>query len=170
MREKKVVQMTQAALIAAIYVALCLVFAPISYGEVQIRVAEALTILPFFTPVAIPGLFVGCLIANVLGGGIMLDVVFGSLATLLGAVGTYLLRKKSRFLAPLPPILANTLLVPFVLYYGYGVPLPIPFMMVTVGIGEIVGCGVLGMVLLAALSPVSGRLFHLGQAERGENL
>ena len=159
MKEKNAIFTTQAAMIAAIYVALCMVFAPISYGEVQIRVAEALTILPFFTPAAIPGLFIGCLIANVLGGGIVLDVVLGSIATLIGGVGTYLLRDKSRFLAPLPPILANALIVPFVLRYGYGVPLPIPLMVGTVGLGEIIGCGILGMILLTALSRVPGRIF-----------
>ena len=159
MKENKVTLMTQAAMIAAIYVTLCMLFAPASYGYVQIRVAEALTILPFFTPAAIPGLFIGCLIANLMGGAIVLDVVFGSLATLIGAVGTYLLRKKSRYLAPLPPILANTLIVPFVLYYGYGEKLPIPFMMATVGAGEIVGCGVLGLILLMAVARVRGHIF-----------
>ena len=159
MKEKNAIFTTQAAMIAAIYVALCMVFAPISYGEVQIRVAEALTILPFFTPAAVPGLFIGCLIANILGGGIVLDVVLGSIATLIGGVGTYLLRDKSRFLAPLPPILANALIVPFVLRYGYGVPLPIPLMVGTVGLGEIIGCGILGMILLTALSRVPGRIF-----------
>ena len=160
MKEKNVTFTTQAAMIAAIYVALCMIFAPISYGEVQIRVAEALTILPFFTPAAVPGLFIGCLIANVLGGGIVLDVVLGSLATLMGAAGTYLLRDKNRFLAPVPPILANALIVPFVLRYGYGVPLPLPVMMGTVGLGEIIGCGILGMILLTALSRVPGKLFR----------
>ena len=159
MKDRKVVFMTQAAMVAAVYAALCMLFAPASYGYVQIRVAEALTILPFFTPAAVPGLFMGCLIANLMGGATLLDVVFGSLATLLGAVGTYLLRKKSRFLAPLPPILANTLFVPFVLYYGYGERLPIPFMMATVGAGEVVGCGVLGLILLTALSRVRGHIF-----------
>ena len=138
-------------MIAAVYVVLCVVFAPVSYGPIQARIAEAMTILPYFTPAAIPGLFIGCLIANLLGGSIMLDVVFGSLATLLGAVGTYLLRKKNRFLAPLPPILANTLIVPFVLRYGYGEPLSIPFLMGTVGIGEVLVCGLFGMVLLLVL-------------------
>lgn len=151
MKENKVLFMTQAAMIAAVYVVLCLVFAPISYGPIQARIAEALTILPYFTPAAIPGLFIGCLIANLMGGSILLDVAFGSLATLIGAVGTYLLRKKSRFLAPLPPILANTLIVPFVLRYGYGEPLPIPFLMGTVGIGEVLVCGLFGMVLLVVL-------------------
>ena len=134
------------------YVVLTVVFAPFGFGEVQVRVAESLTILPFFTPAAIPGLFIGCLIGNILGGAIIPDIIFGSLATLIAACFTYALRKKSSFLAPLPPIIANTIVVPFVLSYGYGVPLPIPFMMLTVGIGEIISCGVLGMIVLKALS------------------
>lgn len=159
MKEKKVALMTQAAMVAAAYVALCMLFAPISYGPVQLRFAEALAILPFFTPAAISGLFIGCLIANLMGGAIVLDVVFGSIATLLGATGTYLLRKKGRYLAPLPPIAANALIIPFVLRYGYGENLPIPFMMLTVGAGEVLGCGVLGMILLAALSKVKSHVF-----------
>ena len=154
MKNTKVTFLTEGAMIAALYVVLCLVFAPISYGEVQLRVAEALTILPFFTPAAIPGLFLGCIISNIIGGGIMLDVVFGSIATLIGAFGTYALRKTTLFLVPVPPILANALIVPFVLYYGYGVPLPIPFMMLTVGAGEVLGCGVLGLILLFAIKKI----------------
>lgn len=150
MKENKVVFLTQAALIAAVYVVLCVVFAPISYGEVQVRVAEALVILPFFTPAAIPGLFVGCFLSNLIGGSIILDVVCGSLATLLGAVGSYYLRK-SKILVLLPPIVANSLIVPFVLRYGYGVPLPIPFMMLTVGIGEVIAVAGLGSALLHVL-------------------
>ena len=150
MKENKVVFLTQAALIAAVYVVLCVVFAPISYGEVQVRVAEALVILPFFTPAAIPGLFVGCFLSNLIGGSIILDVVCGSLATLLGAVGSYYLRK-SKILVLLPPIVANSLIVPFVLRYGYGVPLPIPFMMLTVGIGEVIAVAGLGSELLHVL-------------------
>ena len=150
MKENKVTFLTHAAMIAAVYVVLCAVFAPISYGEIQVRVAEELVILPFFTPAAIPGLFVGCIIANVMGGSIMLDVVLGSLATLIGAVGSWHLRA-NRFLVLLPPIAANTLIVPYVLRYGYGVPLPIPFMMLTVGIGEVIAVGLFGNVLLSAL-------------------
>ena len=150
MKENKVTFLTHAAMIAAVYVVLCAVFAPISYGEIQVRVAEALVILPFFTPAAIPGLCVGCIIANVMGGSIMLDVVLGSLATLIGAVGSWHLRA-NRFLVLLPPIAANTLIVPYVLRYGYGVPLPIPFMMLTVGIGEVIAVGLFGNVLLSAL-------------------
>ena len=155
MRNQKITFMTQAAMIAAIYVVLTYVFAPFSFGEVQVRLAEALTILPLFTPAAVPGLFIGCLIGNILGGAILPDILCGSLATLIGAVFTYLLREKSPFMAPLPPILANTVIVPFVLRYGYGVALPIPFMMLTVGIGEILSCEVLGLVLYYALKRYS---------------
>ena len=93
MRDKKVTFLTQAAMIAAIYVVLTFVFAPISFGEVQIRISEMLTVLPVFTPAAIPGLFVGCLIGNITGGGLLPDVIFGSLATLIGAVGNLLSEK-----------------------------------------------------------------------------
>ena len=151
MKNKSILFMTQSAMIAAIYVVLTIVFAPFGFGEVQVRIAEALTILPYFTPAAIPGLFIGCLIGNVIGGAILPDIIFGSLATLLGACFTYLLRKKSKYLAPLPPIIANMLIIPFVLRYAYGVPLPVPFMMLTVGIGEIISCGGLGMILLTGL-------------------
>ena len=159
MRNKNINFLTQAAMIAAIYVVLTYVFAPFSFGEVQVRIAEALTILPVFTPAAIPGLFVGCLIGNILGGAILPDIIFGSLATLIGAFFTYQLRDKNKFLAPLPPIAANTIVVPFVLRYGYGVALPIPFMMLTVGVGEVLSCGVLGMILYFALSRYKGTIF-----------
>lgn len=151
MKNKNIAFLTQAAMIAAIYVVLTYVFAPFSFGEVQVRIAEALTILPVFTPTAIPGLFVGCLIGNILGGAILPDIIFGSIATLIGAAFTWKLREKTPVLAPLPPIFANTVIVPFVLRFGYGVALPIPFMMLTVGIGEILSCGVLGLVLYYAL-------------------
>ena len=158
MKENKVLFLTQAALIAAVYVVLCVAFAPISYGEVQVRVAEALVILPFFTPAAIPGLFIGCLLSNLIGGSVLVDVVFGSLATLLGAAGTYYLHK-NKVLLLLPPIAANTVIVPFVLRYGYGVLLPIPFMMLTVGIGEVIAVAILGSVLLNVLVRYRGILF-----------
>ena len=160
MRNKNINFLTQAAMIAAIYVVLTYVFAPFSFGEVQVRIAEALTILPVFTPAAIPGLFVGCLIGNILGGAILPDIIFGSLATLIGAFFTYQLRDKNKFLAPLPPIAANTIVVPFVLRYGYGVALPIPFMMLTVGFGEVLSCGVLGMVLYFALRKYKNIVFR----------
>lgn len=152
--------MAQAAMIAAIYVVITLVFAPFSYGEVQVRLSEALTILPIFTPAAIPGLFIGCLISNILGGCIIPDIICGSLATLIGAIFTYSLRNQSKYLAPVPPILANALIVPFVLRFGYQVPLPIPFMMLTVGIGEIISCGLLGMILYTALHKYQSVIFR----------
>lgn len=152
--------MAQAAMIAAIYVVITLVFAPFSYGEVQVRLSEALTILPVFTPAAVPGLFIGCLISNIMGGCIVPDIIFGSLATLLGAVFTYSLRNQSKYLAPVPPIIANILIVPFILRFGYQVPLPIPFMMLTVGIGELISCGLLGMILYIALNKYKSVIFR----------
>ena len=115
MKNKNVTFLTQAAMIAAIYVVLTYVFAPFSFGEIQVRISEALTILPVFTPAAIPGLFIGCLIGNILGGAILPDIIFGSIATLIGAFFTWKLREKSPYLAPVPPIIANILIVPFVL-------------------------------------------------------
>ena len=159
MQNKKELYLAYAGMIAAIYVALTFVFAPISFGEVQVRVAEALTILPVFTEAAVPGLFVGCLLGNTLGGAALPDTIFGSLATLIGAVGTRMLRDAHPFLAPLPPIWANTIVVPWVLKHAYGVDLPIPFMMLTVGIGEIVSCGVLGMILYFALKKRKDMVF-----------
>ena len=160
MKNKQVLFMTQAAMIAALYVVLTLVFQAISFGEIQVRIAEALTILPAFTPAAIPGLFIGCLIGNIVGGSILPDIIFGSLATLIGAYFTYLLRKQNKFLAPLSPIISNIIIVPFILRYAYGFNLPIPLMMLTVGIGEIISCGVLGMILYAALQKHRNRIFR----------
>lgn len=159
MRNKKVLFLTQAAMIAALYVVLTLIFQPFSFGEIQVRIAEALTILPAFTPAAIPGLFIGCLIGNIIGGSILPDIIFGSLATLIGACFTYLLRKQNKFLAPLPPVISNILIIPFVLRYAYGFHLPILFMMLTVGVGEILSCGVLGMILYSALQKHRNRIF-----------
>jgi len=150
--------LTQAAIIAALYVALTLIFQPISYGEVQMRVSEALTILPYFTPAAIPGLFAGCLIANILGGAIIWDIVFGSIATLIGAVFSWLLRK-NRWLVPIPTILANTVIVPLVLKFGYGVDLPLWLEALAIFAGESVSCYVFGEILLSALKPVRVAVF-----------
>jgi uncharacterized membrane protein len=158
MRNKKVLFITQAAIIAAIYVVLIFVFAPISFSGIQVRIAEVLTILPFFTPAAIPGLTIGCLLGNWLMGAHMLDVLFGTLATLLGAIGSYALRK-NKFLVPIPPIVANTIIVPWVIRMAYGDATPIPLLMTTVGIGEIISCGVLGLVLLFALNKYKHSIF-----------
>lgn len=158
MRNQKVLFTVQAAMIAAIYVVLVTIFNYWSFGPVQFRIAEALTILPYFTPAAIPGLFIGCLLSNILGGAILADIAFGSIATLIGALGTYALRKH-KFLTPLPPIIANTLIVPFVLKYGYGTSEAIPYMFVTVGLSEIIVCGVFGMILLTSLNKYRHLIF-----------
>lgn len=162
MKDKKVIYLTQAAMIAALYVVLTLVAAALGLDHyaIQLRFSEALTILPLFIPAAIPGLYVGCVLSNILTGCIIWDILFGSLATLLGALGTYLLRKKSEWLAPLPPILANTLIVPLVLAYGYQIEGSIPFFMLTVGIGEILSCGVLGMLLLKMMKKYRKQIFR----------
>ena len=151
--------MATAAMIAAIYVALTMLGAAFSFGEVQVRLSEALTILPVFTPAAIPGLFIGCLLSNIIGGCILPDIIFGSLATLIGAFFTWKVRTLNKFFAPIPPIIANAVIVPFILKFGYMVPLPIPFMMITVGIGEIISCGILGMILYKALAKYKNILF-----------
>ena len=197
MKNKNIQLLTQAGLIAAIYVVLCIIFAPIGSGEVQVRIAEMLTILPFFTPAAVPGLFIGCLLANTLTGAVLPDIIFGSLATLVAAIITSRIGKSWRearqaanqsapatgaasfeatapanqgartalnvpfgklILATIPPILANALVVPFVLKYAYGVPLPIPVMMLTVGAGEVIGCGALGFFLGRLILRYRGRI------------
>lgn len=164
MRNKKVLFTVQAALIAALYVVLTYFISAfnLASGAIQVRISEALTILPFFTPAAIPGLWIGCFLSNLITGCLPMDVVFGSLATLIGAVGTYLLRKH-KWLAPIPPIVANTLIVPFVLAYVYGAEGSIPFFMLTVGIGEVISCYVLGSILLNALNRYRDVIFKNGQ-------
>ena len=152
--------LTQSGVIAALYVVLTLVakVMGLDSGQIQLRLSEALCILPVFLPAAVPGLTVGCLLANILCGNIFWDVLFGTLATLIGAVGTRLLRKRP-LLALLPPIAANTVIVPFVLAYAYGLPGGVPLFMLTVGIGEVLSCGVLGRVLWKALDKRKEALF-----------
>ena len=153
-------RITQAAMIAAIYVVLTVFISAfnLASGAIQVRISEALTILPVFTPAAIPGLFLGCLISNLVTGCMPLDVVFGSLATLIGACGTYALRKH-KWLAPLPPIIANTIIVPFVLRYVYLAEGTIPFFMLTVGIGEVISCYLLGSILHRVLDRYKEHIF-----------
>ncbi len=153
MKNKNVLFITEAALIAAIYVALTYLAAAmgLASGVIQVRFSEALTILPFFTPAAIPGLAIGCFLSNLLTGCVIWDILFGTVATLLGAIGTYLLRKW-KFAAPIPPIVANTVIVPLVLRYAYGVPDALWYLVVTVGIGELISCGILGTLLLLLLN------------------
>ena len=151
--------LVQAAMIAALYVVLTFIANALGLASqaIQVRFSEALTILPYFTPAAIPGLFIGCLLSNILTGCALPDIIFGSLTTLAGAIFTYKLRKY-KWLAPVPPIVANAIVIPFVLLYAYGVR-PLWFSFVTVTIGEILSCGVLGMLLLFALNKYRSKLF-----------
>jgi len=147
--------LTTAAIIAAMYATLTIVLAPLSYGWFQVRVSELLTVLPFFTPAAIPGLFVGCIVANIVGGNGLLDIIFGSLATLIAAFLTYKMPKK--FLAPLPPVIVNALIVGIMLGYLFDVPYYITISLV--GAGELVACYILGYPFLLLLDRIKGRLF-----------
>ncbi len=161
--KEKIIFITHAALIAALYTVLTLTAGAfgLANGAIQLRFSEALTILPYFTPAAIPGLFIGCIVSNILTGCVIWDIVFGSIATLIGAIGTYYLsRKVSKWLAPVPPILANTLIIPFVLQYAYGAEDGLLFLMLTVGAGEILSCGVLGLILLNAVAPIRKVVFE----------
>ncbi len=157
-----------AAMIAAIYVVLNMVFMPISFGPIQCRVSEMLTVLPAFLPAAIPGVAIGCLIANILGGAIIPDIIFGTLATLIAAVASYMLTAKLqadvvkshsagaafRLYAVLPPIISNTIIVPLVLKYAYGYGDALYFMMFTVCVGEIISVAGLGNILITVAARV----------------
>ena len=141
--------------IAALYVVLTIVANALGLasGAIQVRFSEALTILPVFTATAIPGLTVGCLLANLITGCALWDVVFGSLATLIGAAGTRLLRKKP-MLAWIPPVISNMVIVPIVLQQVYGVPDAWWYLVLTVGAGEVISCGILGLLLYHSLKNV----------------
>lgn len=162
MKTKKIMFLTHAALIAALYVVLTMIANAMGLANyvIQIRFSEALTILPYFTPAAVPGLFAGCLLSNLLTGCAIPDIIFGSIATLLGALGTLYLRK-SKWLAPIPPIVANTLIIPFILAYVYRSEGTIPYFMITVGIGEIISCGIFGILLLNILQKYAPHIFRM---------
>ena len=156
MRKSKILYLTQASLVAALYVALTWVsnLAGLASGAVQVRISEALCILPVFMPASIPGLFIGCLISNLSMGSHAVDIILGSLATLLGAIFTSKL--KNRFLAPIPAVISNTLIVPFVILYCYTAPEErslSTYLLTTSGVflGEIISAYVFGLILYTAL-------------------
>ena len=176
MNNQKTLFITHAAVIAALYVVLTHVANALGLANyaIQVRFSEALTILPFFTPAAIPGLFIGCIISNITTGCMLLDVIFGSFATLLGALGTYFISHRVKkysssdffctsklrtWLCPLPPIVANTIIVPLVLIHVYKIEGTLPYFMLTVFIGEVISCFVLGMLLLFALDKRKDAIF-----------
>ena len=164
MRNKKLIYLSQAAVIAALYVVLTFIAAlmGLASGAIQVRLSEALCVLPCFTAAAVPGLFVGCIIANLLTGCALWDVAFGSIATLIGAALCRVLRRH-RLPALIPNILSNTIIVPLVLMYVYGTPETFWYLALTVGIGEIISCGVLGWLLGRILEPHAERLFGRDQ-------
>ena len=144
--------LVKGGIIAALYVVLTMLSAAVGLasGPVQVRISEALCMLVCFTPAAIPGLFVGCFISNIISGCVLWDVVFGSFATLLGALGTHLL-KHNRYLACVPPIISNSIIVPLVLSRVYHVETAMWLLVLSVGAGEVIACGILGQLLYSSL-------------------
>lgn len=155
MKQNDARKLAVGGVIAALYVALTYIAAVfgLASGAIQVRLSEALTILPVFTSTAIPGLTVGCVLANLLTGCAPWDVVFGSLATLLGAVGTRLLKNKP-YIAWIPPVMANAIIVPFVLQKVYGVEDAWWYLALTVGAGEVIACGILGILLYHSVKKI----------------
>ena len=159
MRDKKVLFLTQAAVIAALYVVLTFVAQAfgLASGAIQVRFSEALCLLPCLTPAAVPGLTVGCILANLLTGCAPWDVVFGSLATLIGAVGTRMMKNRP-LLSWIPPVLSNTVIVPIVLMKVYGVDTAWPLLTFQIFAGEMISVCVLGLLLYKAVKPMMNRL------------
>lgn len=157
----RVLFIVRAAVIAALYAALTLALYPISFGAVQFRVSEALTLLPVLMPEAIPGLFVGCLLANLIGSATVWDVVFGSLATLIAAFMTYATRR-NRIVAAIWPVTCNGVIVGAVL--ALTAQLPVALTMGQVALGEVAVVYTVGMAMLAALNRVPAK--YLGTLAR----
>lgn len=149
--------MAEAGIIAAIYFVLTIAIEPLSYGMIQLRISEALCVLPFFTPAAIPGLFIGCVLANLLSFLGIVDVVFGSLATLFAALITYYM--KNKWLVPLPSVIINAVVIGALLHFFYMPEAPLWMPMLYVGAGQAIACYALGMPLLFLLNKHKGRLF-----------
>ncbi|MBP1743345.1 MAG: putative rane protein [Firmicutes bacterium] len=152
-RSNKVKHLVLAAFIGSAYAALTIMLAPISYGQIQVRISEALTLLPYFSKFSIPGLFIGCIIANLVGGYGLPDIVFGSLATLTAAILTYLIGKSNikykKYLAPLPPVVINAVVIGLILKYTLNLPLLITIFWV--GLGEAVSCYLFGLFLVSVV-------------------
>ena len=158
MNHNRVIYIAHAGIIAAIYVVLTALAAGfnLASGAIQVRFSEALTILP---------LTIGCLLSNILTGCALPDVIFGTLATFIGAVGSYMLRK-NRWLCSLPPILSNAIIIPFVLRYAYHIPGSIPFFMLTVGAGEVISCFIFGQILISVLNPIRDTIFNADELNK----
>lgn len=166
MNNRKVLFLSQAAIIACLYVLLTMlsnVFG-LASSVVQVRFSEGLCVLALFSPAAIPGLTIGCLLSNLLTGCALPDIIFGSIATLLGAYGTYLLRKIFNrhkgllIIALLPTLISNTLIIPFVLKYAYGLE-PLWLFFITIALGELISCIGIGSILYFALRKTGYKLW-----------
>ena len=164
MKNLSVRRLVRCAVIAAVYVVVCLVLAPFSYGAVQVRVAEALCLLPVFGTEYIVGVTLGCFLANLLGSTVV-DVVFGTLATLLACLVTYKLRdvrvKGLAIPASLPPVVFNMIIVgafEITFFFSDGAPTAMlaVFNAVTVGIGELISCTILGVALVKLIESNAG--------------
>lgn len=151
--KKRTLYVCQAAIVASLYVVLTFLsrMLGLDSGAIQLRISEMLCVLPIFMPSSIIGLTLGCFISNLLVGAHVMDIVIGPVATLIGALGTYALRR-IKWLAPLPAVLSNALIIPFVLSYAYGIEQAIPFMMLTVGVGELLSVYGFGSILLGPMS------------------
>lgn len=151
--------LARGAIIAALYAATTLLLAPISYGEIQVRLSESLTLLPILLPEAVPALTIGCLLANVLGGCTIFDIVFGTLATLLAAICTRCLRSRLR-LASAMPVLFNGVIVGAVVHFAYAPVIPLPLCMLSVALGEAISCMLLGPIVLRAVNRIPSKMLH----------
>ena len=152
-------RLARGAVIAALYTALTLLLAPISYGQLQVRLSEAMTLLPILLPEAVPALAVGCLLSNILGGCTIFDIVFGTLATLLAALSTRRLRGKF-WLAAAMPVLFNGVIVGAVVHYCYSPAFPLPLCMITVAVGEAIACMIVGPLLIRAMRRIPQHVFE----------
>ena len=148
--------LAEAGIIAALYVILTEISATLGLasGFIQLRLSEALCVLAIFTPAAIPGLTVGCLLGNVLSGCAVLDVIFGSLATLLGAIGSFALKKR-KIWAIAAPILSNTVIIPLVLKFEYGLNQGLLVLALGVFAGEFITAGLLGQLVMKTYNKIT---------------
>ncbi len=161
MYKGKTAKVIQTLVIAGIYILITYVenaTVGMTKDIIQVRLSEALNVLPYFTPAAIPGLFIGCLTSNWLVGCHPMDIIFGSVATLIGAIGTYLIRKH-KFLASVPPILVNMIVIPLLFAYVYRYENSFWYFVATIGVGEVIACGVFGTALLLMLDDHKEALF-----------
>lgn len=149
MKKSNINELTFGALIASIYIVLTVIsnFSGLANSFIQLRLSECLNVFASFGMYNVIGLSIGCLISNILIGANIFDIVFGTLATLIGAIGTYYISKRWKKLISFPPIISNMLIIPLVLRYAYALPNTYLYFVVTIGIGEIITSGILGMLI-----------------------